>query len=117
MDCVKKFNGMWVFCIYDSDEKILFCSRDRFGVKPFYYFKAKDTFVFASEIKAILSLPLVERIVNEPILHDYLIFGLLEHTNETFFKNIFKLQPSHNLIYDLSTNKLVHRYYKLKIQF
>ena len=54
-DCVKKFNGMWAFGIYDRDEEKLFCSRDRFGVKPFNYSVVNGQFIFSSEIKGIIS--------------------------------------------------------------
>ena len=50
-ECVHKFNGMWAFAIYDKVKNILFCSRDRFGVKPFYYTEQKGKFIFGSEIK------------------------------------------------------------------
>lgn len=52
--CVKKFNGMWGFAIYDLKKKLLFCSRDRFGIKPLYYYFDKNVFIFGSEIKSIL---------------------------------------------------------------
>ena len=54
-ECVNRFNGMWAFVIYDKDKKQLFASRDRFGVKPFYYCKNETTFAFASEQKALLA--------------------------------------------------------------
>ena len=53
-NCVKKFNGMWAFTIFDKRKNILFCSRDRFGIKPFYFYQNKDFFVFGSEIKQLL---------------------------------------------------------------
>mgnify|MGYP000622024776 CR=1 FL=1 len=55
-ECVKRFNGQWAFAIYNPNKKIIFCSRDGFGIKPFYYYLDDDKFIFASEIKAILSL-------------------------------------------------------------
>jgi asparagine synthase (glutamine-hydrolysing) len=114
-DCVKRFNGMWAFVIYDPDKNILFGSRDRFGVKPLYYYKTDDTFAFASEIKAILTLPFVKRIVNERILYDYLVYGILEHSEETFFDGIFKLMPFHSFKLNLDDNKLkIFKYYELK---
>ena len=54
-DCVSKFNGMWAFVIHDSKRNILFGSRDRFGVKPLYYYNNSLLFCFASEIKALLT--------------------------------------------------------------
>lgn len=113
-ECVNKFNGMWAFAIYDKEKEIFFCSRDRFGVKPFYYTEINGKFVFGSEIKQLLAF-YDERYVNKKILMDYLVIGYENHTNETFFENIFKLEQSHNLIYDLKTNNFeIKRYYDLK---
>ena len=100
--CVNKFNGMWAFAIYNKESNIIFCSRDRFGIKPFYYTTVNEKFIFGSEIKQLLVFT-ENNIVNTNILLDYVKFNLLEHNNETFFQNIFKLLPSHNLIYDLNT--------------
>ncbi|MBE8540573.1 asparagine synthase (glutamine-hydrolyzing) [Geoglobus acetivorans] len=114
-DCVKKFNGMWAFVIYDPENNILFGSRDRFGIKPLYYTRGRNFFVFASEIKAILALPFIKRTVNESVLYDYLIFGVLEHTNETFFSGIYKLLPSHSFVYYIKKNELkIFKHYRLK---
>ena len=52
--CVHKFNGMWAFVIYDKNTQTLFCSRDRFGVKPFFYAHAEKEFIFSSELKGVL---------------------------------------------------------------
>ncbi|HIE06125.1 MAG TPA: hypothetical protein EYP58_04920, partial [bacterium (Candidatus Stahlbacteria)] len=68
VDCVKKFNGMWAFAIWDQDYQRLFLCRDRFGIKPLYYFYNCNKFVFASEIKAILRLLKEERIPNFGII-------------------------------------------------
>lgn len=112
--CVEKFNGMWAFAIYDKEKNIIFCSRDRFGVKPFYYIQVNDRFVFGSEIKQLL--PYTEAMANKEILIDYIVAGFLEHTNKTFFDEIYKLQGSHNLIYDLNSHKFeIKRYYEIEI--
>lgn len=113
--CVSHFNGMWAFALYDREKKTLFCSRDRFGVKPFYYTQTLRQFVFGSEIKQLLPF-LDKRNVNTKILMDYLVLSYEEHTNETFFEEILKLPPSHNLLYDLKTGELIlRRYYAISI--
>lgn len=113
-DCVNRFNGMWSFSIFDKKKNILFCSRDRFGVKPFYYVKNSDFFSFGSEIKQLLPFNPSNKL-NKRILADYLIYGFEEHNQETFFENIYKLEPSHNLIYNLSTHEIkIYSYYSLK---
>lgn len=95
-DCVNRFNGMWAFVIYDQRRRLLFGSRDRFGVKPFYYTTKADSFAFASEIKALLRLPFVEPRINPSAVFDYLAMGLTEHDREGFFEGIYELPPAHS---------------------
>jgi len=73
-ECVNRFNGMWAFAIYDKSKQIIFCSRDRFGVKPFYYTEVDDKFIFGSEIKQLLEF-YNDVYVNKNILMDYLVIG------------------------------------------
>lgn len=113
--CVTYFNGMWAFALYDREEKKLFCSRDRFGVKPFYYTLNNNKFLFGSEIKQILKCSEISPIANSQIVSQYLVNNFSDHTNETFFQNINKLPPSHNLVFDLRTNEFqINRYYSLE---
>lgn len=115
-NCIKKFNGMWAFAIFDRKKNILFCSRDRFGVKPFYYYTDNEKFVFASEIRPILEIEKVEK-VNLQVLLQYLIVNISDQTNETFFENIVKLPGSHNLIYDFKTHEFnIYRYYDIQFR-
>ena len=88
-ECLNRFNGMWSFVIWDEKKKELFCSRDRFGVKPFYYLSGKDLFVFASEIKPLLKF--IKSIPNDVLIYDFLKTGIMDHTDETFFQGIKKL--------------------------
>ena len=97
--CLDKFNGMFAFVIYDTLTKKIFGARDRYGIKPLYYFQDKNKFVFASEIKSILPL-LAEVKVNDKIIYDYLIFNRTDHTEETFFYGIKKLQHGSYFIID-----------------
>lgn len=112
--CVHHFNGMWAFAILDMQNETVFCSRDRFGIKPFYYYQDEQIFAFASEIKQILEVkPLTA--VNRNVLLNYLLAGLEEYSNETFFEGIFKLDPGTNLFYDLKTNSSkFKRFYQLQ---
>lgn len=113
-DCVQRFNGMWAFAIFDKRKNIIFCSRDRFGVKPFYYYSDSDQFVFGSEIKQLLSC-LKTKEVNPSVLSDYLLIGLENHSDQTFFKGIHSLPPAHNLIYDLNSHRFtLSKYYEIK---
>ena len=112
--CVEQFNGMWSFAIFDKQKNILFCSRDRFGIKPFYYTYWNNNFYFSSEIKQLLSLGIKAK-ANQSILMDYLILGLEEHKDQTFFEGIKKLPASHSMIYNLPDHSVdIFSYYTLK---
>jgi asparagine synthase (glutamine-hydrolysing) len=109
-DCLDKFNGMFAFVIYDRESKKLFGARDRFGIKPFYYYNDDEKFIFASELKAIL--PFVKKEPNDSIIADYLLYNRVDHTNETFFKNIYKLP--HGTLFTLKNSKIeMNRWYIL----
>lgn len=112
--CVNYFNGMWAFAIYDKISKKVFCSRDRFGKKPLFYYKTSDLFVFASEIKAIL--PFVkDKKVNYRVVAPFITRGILDFGEETFFKEIYRLLPSHNLNIDIINNTLkTYQFYDIK---
>lgn len=98
VDCVHKFNGMFAFAIWDDLEKTLTIVRDRAGIKPLYYAKIGDSFVFASEIKAILAAKLVNAELDHEGLHQFLTFLWTVH-DKTLFKNIFQLPPAHFLVW------------------
>lgn len=103
--CLDKFNGMFSFVIYNLTTKEIFGARDRFGIKPFYYYNDDENFIFASELKAIL--PFIKREANDSIIADYLLYNRVDHTNETFFKNIYKLPHGSSFI--LKGNKFVNK--------
>ena len=114
-DCVKKFNGMWAFALYDKQKQIVFISRDRFGVKPLYYAEVDNKFVLCSEIKQLLHFYKKNK-VNHAILLDYLLSGLEDHTDYTFFEGVFKLPQSHNMTYNLANNTFrIEQYYTLLV--
>ena len=93
-DCLSKFNGMWAFVIYDRLKDKYFISRDRFGKKPFYYYKDQEKFIFGSEIKVILAHPDVESKPNLKFLDSYVQNGAKEYIKETAFENIFRFDFS-----------------------
>jgi len=113
-DCVSHFNGMWAFAILDKSIDEVFISRDRFGIKPLYYYDGDDYFAFGSEIKQLL--PLLSKITAyEPVLIDYLVSGMEDHLEFTSFTGIKKLPSSHSLLYRLKDNsKSKNRYFDLK---
>ena len=93
-----RLRGMFAFVIYDKVKQELIGARDHFGIKPFYYYKKKDEFFFASEIKAFLEHPDFQKEVNTDALKMYLIFQYSVH-EETFFKNVYTLKPGHYFKY------------------
>jgi len=113
--CVERFNGMWAFALYDRKEDLLFCSRDRFGIKPFYYTVVDGTFLFASEIKALLSHPAVGKRPNDARLMDYLAWGVLDHTPETMFEGVFQLPPAHSMVVRMGVPEEPTPYWDLRI--
>lgn len=114
-ECVNHFNGMWSFSILDRRKNVLFCSRDRFGVKPFYYTEQNGLFLFASEIKQFFEMIHTPQYVNKEVLLQYIVRGEQNDSEkETFFDGVYKLKPGHNLIYNLATDTYeVKRYYDL----
>ncbi|MBM4133215.1 MAG: asparagine synthase (glutamine-hydrolyzing) [Nitrospira sp.] len=96
-DCLRQLNGMFAFALWDAREQTLFCARDRFGIKPFYYRWDGDRFCFASEIKALLQDPSHRVLPNDRLVYDYLTLSRQDHSTETFFQGIHQLAPGERL--------------------
>lgn len=96
-NCLRRFNGMFAFGIWDDRGRKLFLARDRIGEKPLYYYQDNQRFIFASEIKAILADPTVPKQVNPRGLANFLAFGHAV-APETIYQNIYKLLPGHYLL-------------------
>ncbi|MDB4599612.1 asparagine synthase (glutamine-hydrolyzing) [Alphaproteobacteria bacterium] len=112
--CLDRLNGMWSFAILDVRRNIVFCSRDRFGEKPFYYHQSEMAFLFGSEIRQLLP-ELDEVIANKPLLERFIVGGTGEDVFETFFRDIYKLPAGHNLVFDLTKSQMkISAYYDLK---
>lgn len=108
-----RFNGMFAFVIYDLKRKEIFGARDRFGIKPFYYYLSNSTFVFASEIPSILSVLQQKQEPNDQAIFDYLAFNRTDQTHETFYKNIYKLQ--HAYYFKIKNSNIsFHKWYDLR---
>lgn len=110
-DLPNHLRGMFSFALYDMEEKTLFCARDHFGIKPFYYYYNDGTFMFASEIKAFLDHPKFEKKFNESLIAPYLSFSFTP-TTETFFEGVKRLDAGNYLTYkDGQIN--IERYFDL----
>lgn len=108
-NCVKKFNGMWAFCIYDFQKKILFLSRDRVGKKPIYYFYDGKNFIFSSEIKGILKHK-INKYIDKNAVDLYFSLGFIP-SPYSIYKNVFKIEQRQSIIFYLKTRKLEKEYY------
>jgi asparagine synthase (glutamine-hydrolysing) len=109
--CVEYLNGMFAIAIWDERRRKLLLSRDRIGIKPLYYGKFDDLFLFGSEIKAILEYPRFPRRLNDQIISAYLTL-LYIPTPYSIFKDIYKLPPAHILVLENGKIK-IWRYWKL----
>ena len=119
--CLDKFNGMFAFLILDKKRKQVFIARDRFGVKPLYYYQNETGIYFASEIKAFTVLPQWQANLNHQRAYDFLVNGLLDHTEETLFVNVKQLRGGEYALIDLlnlsdlqKNGLLKHRWYYLE---
>ena len=110
-DLPKHLRGMFAFAIHDKNRNEIFLARDNFGIKPLYYAKMNDSFMFASEIKSFLDDPDFKKEFNEEILETYLEFSFVP-TNETFFKGVYRLDAGCSLLYKDEDIK-INKYFKL----
>ena len=111
-DCVQYLRGMFAFVIWDARSQKLFAARDRLGIKPFYYLRDQEKFLFGSEIKTLLAYPGVRASFNRRILREYLAFGYIAG-EETFFAGIRKLPPGHTLESEQSGKLEMRQYWEL----
>ena len=96
-DMLHHLNGMWAFAIYDREEKTVFAARDRYGIKPFYYILEDNRFAFASEIPSLLAVLGRKPAPDQSSLFDFLVFNRTDQTEDTFFREVKKLNHGHYL--------------------
>jgi len=111
LDFVQRLNGMFAFALWDSRKKMLYAARDRFGEKPFYYFRRPSLLLFASEIKAILASGMVRAEAKPQSIFRFLAYRETDNTDATFFKDIMALPAAHTLQYSPKEELLVLRRY------
>ncbi len=115
IDSFRKFNGMWAFSIFNSDTReIIFC-RDHFGIKPLQYYISDNFFAAASEIKQFFVVPDFQAFLNMPVALDFLYNGLLNTSEETFFRNVKELRGGYYLKYSLKKHTYdIQKWYNFK---
>lgn len=112
--CVRRFNGMWAFVIFDESINRLICSRDRYGIKPFYYIFTGNSFYFASEIKQFTALKAWIPKLNVTRAWEFLNNGYHDHTENTMFEGVCQLAPGSNMVLDTTTwSHSLEKYYEV----
>lgn len=111
-ECLQRFVGMWAFAIWDGPRKQLFCSRDRFGIKPFYYYADDQKFIFGSEVKQLLIHPIDKTIREDVIYKSLMIPAYLINSDNTYYRSVHILPHGHYLI-AREDGVHIHRYYDL----
>ena len=101
---LEKLNGQFAFCIFDKRNNLLFLARDRFGIKPLYYYSKDKRFIFGSELKVFLKSD-IKKAIDKNALEYYLFFCNTPF-NQSILENVRKLPPAHYLIYDLKAKEI-----------
>ncbi len=112
IDCLRQLRGMFSFAIWDSRKQELFLARDRLGKKPLKYYYDGSSFIFASELKAILADPAVRKEIDDEAIDEYLTYQYVPHP-KTGFKNIWKLEPAHYLLVKADGSLIKKQYWSL----
>jgi asparagine synthase (glutamine-hydrolysing) len=117
VDCLRFLRGMFALVIFDKREQRLFCARDRFGIKPFYFYKDDEKFVFGSEIKAIISCDKIDKTLSNNALNSYFSFGYIPG-DLSIYSKINKLQASQFLLLSLKekTSIAIENYWRIKFE-
>lgn len=114
-NCLHEIDGMFAFAIYDQSDETLFCARDRFGEKPFYYSISNGALHFGSEMKALWSAGVPKKMRPEPIFN-FLQYNVVRNPHkpqETFYDDIFALEPAHYMIISRKGEKIQHKYWQI----
>lgn len=110
-DCVKHLIGDFAFAIWDSQSRRIFCARDHFGVKPFFYARIGNSFIFSNTLNALRQDTRISNALNEIAIGDYLLFGVNQDLSTTTFKDIQRLPPAHSLMISKESIK-IRRYWR-----
>lgn len=114
--CVNRFVGMWAFAIYNKQKGKLFCARDRFGIKPFYYIYSGSKFYFASEVKALRQTEVFRNELNEEQVKRFVQLGWIAYRSETLYTEVRQLQAAHCLTFE-NRNVVEQQYWEIPHEF
>lgn len=107
---LKKIVGMFAFVVYDKLAQTLTCIRDAFGIKPLFYQSVNNSFIFASEIKALTPLSKEQKKPNWTRIYQYLMYCRYDNREDTFYDNVYQLLPASGLIYSLREQKIIKKF-------
>lgn len=110
ISCIQDFIGMFAIVLYNDITHDIYCIRDRAGIKPFYYYKTADVFLFASELKAIIAHPAFTKQLNHDAVAAYFQYGYVPHPH-CIYQDTYKLSPGHYLHMPLSSRQLTLQQY------
>lgn len=110
-ECVKYLYGDFAFAIWDEEKGELFCARDHFGCRPFYFFNTPDFFVFSSNLRILLKLPSVPVLIDDIKIYKNAL-SVSNENEETHYKNISRLPPAHSILLS-NSNMVYERYWEL----
>lgn len=113
--CLGRLEGMFAFAIWDGARHRLFCARDRLGIKPFYYATPPGSFIFASEMKALLGYPGLDPTPDDEAVLDFLVHGNCDYGERTLVRSIKALPAGHSLVVDTAAGQTAsHAYWQLR---
>lgn len=116
-EALQELDGMFAFSIWDRQENKLFCARDRFGEKPFYYHLSNSYFAFGSEMKALFELGISKK-VSQKKIYNYILYGILEDPLDkgaTFYESIKQLEPAHYMIVTPDKQLIKKKYWDIHL--
>jgi asparagine synthase (glutamine-hydrolysing) len=113
--CVERFLGMWAFAIWDKEKRMLFCSRDRFGIKPFYYFIKNSRFYFASEVKSLKKSAHFPLEISEDMTNLYLHLGWHTYKDQTIYSGIMQIESGCNLMISKDLKVRINKYWDIDL--
>jgi len=115
-DCLRRFNGMFAFVLWDRDNSLLFAARDPFGIKPLYFWRSNAGIAFASEIKQFTVCPGFTPRLNGAAATDFLVNAVFDHGDATLFADVYQLRGGESLrlsVADCTAEPMVRRWFAL----